>query len=108
MIINKLLFMKKQILDYCFYINVLMIVIFIALMFAVVFGSELIFDIFKNETFINIRMILSIPILILWIYNLIIWSREDKNIGRFLLLFFLNGLYNPFYYKSIIRKGWLK
>lgn len=62
--------------------------------------------VFFDETFIQIRMVLTIPIIVLWINNLIVWSKNDKGIGRFLLLFFLNGLYNPFYYRKIQKNNW--
>jgi hypothetical protein len=41
------------------------------------------------------------------VFTLIAWSKFDKNIGRFLLLFFFIGLYSPFYYLKMVRNNWI-
>jgi len=85
-----------------------MVALVVVTILAALFRFKVFLDyVFFDETFIQIRMVLTIPILILWIYNLIVWSKKDKSIGRFLLLFFLNGLYNPFYFRRILKNNWL-
>lgn len=94
--------MKKNILMACYFINILMVSLVIITILAALFRFKDLLDyVFFDETFLQIRMVLTIPILVLWLNNIIVWSKNDKKIGRFLLLFFLNGLYNPFYYRKI-------
>jgi hypothetical protein len=50
---------------------------------------------------------LSISVIAFGIYNIIIWSKFDKHLGRFFALFFLLGLYTPFYFKKAIKNGWV-
>lgn len=100
--------MKRNLLMACYFINILMVALVVVTILAALFRFKVFLDyVFFDETFIQIRMVLTIPILILWIYNLIVWSKKDKSIGRFLLLFFLNGLYNPFYFRRILKNNWL-
>jgi len=100
--------MNKKLLMICFYANVFMFAVLILIVPAAIFKFTAYLDfVFQNPTFLTIRMILTIPILILWITNLRIWSREDKGIKTFLLLFFLNALYNPFYFRRALKNNWI-
>jgi len=53
------------------------------------------------------RMNVTYFVLIFWIWNIIIWSKRDKKIGRFFALFFLPGLYTLFYYRHVLRNNWV-
>ena len=83
------------------------------LVFCIVFISPIFFKnpdlikFFNSEMIVNIRMLLTIPVIILWIKNLQIWSKKDKNISRFFLLLLLTGFYSPFYFKRILKNNWL-
>jgi len=98
---------KKGLLLFCYYVNLLMIIFFLLIIVAALFKMESFLNyVFFNKTFLSFRFILTIPILVLWINNLIIWSKFDKHIGRFLLLFFLIGVYSPFYFRKILKNNW--
>lgn len=104
---NNKLTIKRKVLLFCFYINLLMIILFFIIIIAALLRMQSFLDyVFFDETFINIRMILTIPIFVLWVNNLIIWSKHDKHIGRFFLLFFLIGIYSPFYFRKILKNKW--
>lgn len=99
--------MKKNLLMACYIINTSMVILVVVTILAALFRLKGFLDyVFFDETFFLVRMVLTLPILILWINNMIVWSRNDKNIMRFLLLFFLNGLYNPLYFKKILKNNW--
>ena len=98
---------KRKVLLFCYYINLFMIILFFIIIIAAFLRMQSFLDyIFFNETFINIRMLLTVPIFVLWVNNIIIWSRHDKHVGRFFLLFFLIGVYSPFYFSKILRNKW--
>jgi cytochrome c biogenesis factor len=100
--------MKKKFLIICYIINLLMIPI--VLLYPVILLNIKRISAFSSLTddyFMNIRLLLTIPVFILWIYCLIIWSKKDKVIYRFLLLLVLNGLYTPFYYYRILKNKWI-
>ena len=59
------------------------------------------------QTFMNWRMYLTIFGLAFLIWNIVIWSKRDKKVGRFLALFFLPGLYTLFYYRIVLKNKWL-
>ncbi len=104
---NNKLIIKRKVLLFCYYINLFMIILFFIIIIAAFLRMQSFLDyIFFNETFINIRMILTVPIFVLWVNNIIIWSRHDKHVGRFFLLFFLIGVYSPFYFRKILRNKW--
>jgi hypothetical protein len=98
----------KPLLNICYYINIFMLihVVFIIMAAFLSYDAFLEFSFF-NQKFIYIRTLLSIPVLILWISSLIIWAKHDKRIGHFFLLFFLMGLYSPFYYRKSKLNGWI-
>jgi len=89
----------KFVLTIGYYLNTLILAHVILIVLATLLRFELFLDFsFFNQTFIFIRTILALPVLVFWIGCFILWSKYDKNIGRLLLLFFLIGLYNPYYY----------
>ena len=99
--------MKKTLLLVCYYINLLLLGLFSFTIIAALFKFQPYLDFFFfNETFMNIRMLLAIPVFVLWINNLVVWPKHVKNIGRFLLLFFLIGIYSPFYFQKILKNNW--
>lgn len=92
---------------FCYYVNLLMIILVVLVIVAALFRFQAYIDFFfGNEIFINVRMLLAIPVFILWINNLIVWSKKDKNLGRFIILFFFIGLYSPFYFQKILKNKW--
>lgn len=99
--------MKKTILTICYYINAALLILVLLLLIAVLFNFNGILDYVLSESFLNMRMLVNIPIIILWIFNMVFWSKHDKNIGRFFLLFFLNAFYNPFYYRRVLKNKWI-
>ncbi len=97
----------KKIIFACFIINVLMVLLLMFVFIAMLLKMNSVLNfIFLDSTFMSIRMILTIPVFILWINNIVVWSKKDKNVGVFFLLFFFNAIYNPFYYRRIVKNGW--
>jgi hypothetical protein len=59
------------------------------------------------ETLMFWRMILTYFVFAFFIWNIVIWTKRDKKVGRFLALFFLPGLYTLFYYRIVLKNKWL-
>ncbi len=95
-------------LKFCFYINLLLIIQVISTFFASLLSiNEYLTFSFYNQSFNIVRSIASAFTFILWIFLLVIWSKRDRQIGRFFLLFFLIGTYTLFYYRIAKKKNWL-
>jgi len=100
---------KLKLLFICYWINILTILLYVIIVIAALLRQQAFLDyVFFNTTFLNIRMFLTIPIIILWVYDMVIWSKHDKHVGRFFLIFFLLGFYSPFYFRRIVKNGWQK
>ncbi len=99
--------MKKNIFKFCYYINLSMYLLYIVAIVATLFNLKEILFFFTNEIFVYVRLFISIPIFVIWVWSLIIWSKFDKSITQFLLNFFLIGLYTPFYCHKIIKNRWI-
>ena len=74
--------MKKKLLMLCYYINILMVLGLIILILSILFKMDSILNYCSTDSFTQIRMILTIPVFILWINNLIVWSKHDKNVRK--------------------------
>ena len=76
--------MKKTLLLVCYYINFLLLGLFSFTIIAALFKFQPYLDfLFFNETFMNIRMLLAIPVFVLSINNLVVWSKHDKILEDF-------------------------
>lgn len=84
-----------------------MYLLYIVAIVATLFNLKEILGFFTNETFVYVRLFISIPIFVIWVWSLIIWSKFDKSITQFLLNFFLIGHYTPFYCHKIIKNRWI-
>jgi len=99
---------KQNLLVSCNYITIVMIPI--SIFFPIIVANLRrisVLEQYTYEQFNLIRSFLIIPIIILWIYCFKIWSKKDKSVKSFLLLFFLNGFYIPFYFHSLRKKKWI-
>jgi len=99
--------MSKIIFKICFYINVIFILLFLYPIFDFFLFSGRNLVRYDDNFILYIRTFMTIPVIALWIKTLIIWGKTDKSILRFFLLFFLIGIYTPFYYykKEMVRKS---
>ncbi len=88
----------------CYIMNVVTIITGVAIL---LMGDEVKSEFLSNPTLLVFRGISLVFLVILWIKCLIVWSKKDKGIGRFLLLFFLHGLYTLFYYPRAIKQNWI-
>jgi hypothetical protein len=92
----------------CYWVNILTLLLYIFIIIAAFLRMhEFLNYVFTDTTFLNFRLILGVPIIILWVYDMVKWSKHDKHIGRFLLIFFLLGIYSPFYFRRILKNNWL-
>lgn len=81
----------------CYLLNALLILQVLSTFFAAILGMDAYLDLsFHNQTFNIIRSVASFFTFVFWIYLLVVWSKNDKHMGRFLLLFFLIGSYTLF------------
>ena len=99
--------MKRILIEICFWINLVVYFLVIVLFIEMIGNTDIISQYFTKGHLSNYRMLLNIPILALWIYNIVVWSKNDKTTLRLILIIFLNGLYNPIYYRMAVRKKWL-
>lgn len=99
--------MKRVLLEICFVINVIYCVGLIPLFIIFLFGNDSIYSFLMSDKGMKVRLFTNLPLLILWIYNFILWSKNDKRLGQFAMLLFLNGFYNPFYYRKAVKNKWI-
>ena len=100
--------MNKKILDILYLGNIVLVLFSISLTIFHFLGYEGLNDFLLSELGVNIRSILSIMVVVLWIYCIYVWSKFDKKPIRLILLIFLSAFYIVFYYKKIIKSGWIK
>ncbi len=79
--------------------------LFMAVAQAIFFSSDSSMD--DMHTFIMYRTYVTFLVLIFLGWNIVIWSKRDKKVIRFLALFFLPGLYTLFYYPKVLKNNWL-
>ena len=99
--------MKNLFLKLCYISNILLIVVTIMLAISHILEIEAIKDLLFSNFGALIRGVLALLSIFLWIYCIFIWTKHDKKIPRLLLIFFLSGIYIIFYFRRIIKKGWL-
>ncbi len=95
--------MKVYIYKILFAINLLALIL--AIFHMILFWYD--FDQSFLDFVLSLRMYSTYFILILWIWNMIIWGKKDKKVIRFVALFFLSGFYNLFYFKIAMKNKWL-
>jgi len=84
-----------------------MFIVVLTLLISIVLGLDAIIGFINSEGFVYFRMILGLFVLILWLFNLYIWSKNDKALVRFFPLFFLIGIYSPFYFIKALKNRWI-
>ena len=98
----------QKLIYLCYWINILALLLYIFIIIAALFQMDSFINyVFYDPTFLNIRLIIGVPILVLWVFDMIKWSKHDKHVGRFFLIFFLIGIYAPFYFRKIVKNNWL-
>lgn len=101
---NKFMKLKKFFFDICYMSTVVTIILALISLY---FNSELMKQLFFSPIFILIRVVFMLLLFVLWIKCIMVWSRRDKKISIFFLLFFLHGFYILYYYRKIINNNWL-
>lgn len=96
-----------KILNILYIGNLILIALSIILPILHLSGIEGIYDLCMSHIGLIIRGILTIMVIIMWIFCIYIWSKFDKNIMRLILIIFLNSIYLIFYYKVIIKNKWI-
>lgn len=98
--------MKKNFILVLYYWNIIVLLIYTVLIIGSIFSREASQILFRNEDVLTIRLLADIPLLIFWIYCIRLWFIKDKQVKRFLLLFFFSVIYTPFYYKLALKNNW--
>ena len=84
-----------------YYFNIIVILVYLVVIFLGYLGPfEDLAKWFNSEQIANFRLLANIPILIFWIKLIVHWSKGEKKVWEFLLLFFLIGWYTVFYYRN--------
>ncbi len=99
--------MKRKFLIFCLIANLTILFVLIINLLSIVLGLESVIELINSKQFINFRMILGLFTLVLWIFNLFLWSKKDKVLKRFIPLFFLIGIYSPFYFIKALNNKWI-
>ena len=97
--------MKKIFFDICYVATLITIISFLASFIFADFklGSYLFF----SAEAIVFRGIAFLLLFILWIKCIVVWAKKDKDILRFLLLFFLQAFYIIYYYPKVRKNNWV-
>ena len=97
--------MKKIFFDICYAATIITIFTFLVSFIIVDFklGNYLFF----NAEAIVFRGIAFLLLFILWVKCIVVWAKKDKDILRFLLLFFLQAFYIIYYYPKIRKRKWV-
>lgn len=97
--------MKRTLFDICYVATIITIITFlVSFVFTdFKFSSYLFF----NSEAIVFRGIAFLFLFILWIKCIFVWAKNDKDILRFLLLFFLQAFYMIYYYPRIRKNNWV-
>ena len=62
-------------------------------------------DFFGQSTWMIVYNILSVPVVVYWLYLLRWWYNHDRDTHRFLGLFFLMGFYSIYYGSKLIKEN---
>ena len=84
-----------------------MLVTYVVMIFLAINSNYFKIFFFQNETVLTIRTLGVIPVLIFTVYCMILWSKKDNYVLNFFLLFFLMGVYTPFYYRKVLKNNWI-
>jgi len=95
----------KRFFDFC-YMTIIITVVTSLILF-VLAKFELFGYLSFNKEVVLFRSLAFLFSFILWIKCLIVWSKKDKSILRFLLLLFLQVFYLVFYYPKARRNKWI-
>jgi hypothetical protein len=99
--------MKKIIFNALFLMSVIYVIYAVILFILQIFNIETIVLFTMSKFHLVFANVFGNAIIVFWIWSMIIWGKKDKNTKRFLLLFFLVGIYALFYYRRIIMNKWL-
>ena|ERR1035437_9301708 len=93
----------------CLLLNIIgILAILIALICYILFHNVSSFNQYYNqEQYIPLKKITSLAILVLFIWNIVIWAKKDKSVGRIIALLFMNWIYSPFYSYRVIKNKWI-
>lgn len=97
---------KRLFFDVCYIATIILVVLTLLLTITNVVDIESIETFLMSDFGTNLRAMLSILVIAIWIYCMYVWSKHDKQINRFFLILFLSGFYILFYYRRILKNGW--
>jgi len=98
-------FMKKIFFDICYAATIITIITFlVSFIFA---DFKLSSYLFYSTEAIVFRGIAFLLLFILWVKCIVIWAKNDKDILRFLLLFFFHAFYLIYYYPRVRKNNWV-
>lgn len=101
--------MRKNLFDkilfFCFYINILFLLLPFFVFILAIIDSEFVFEFLfnsNNDIFVLVnRLIIPIPVLFLWAYNIWFAYKYDRYNKAVFFLIFLSFIYSPYYYYQI-------
>jgi len=97
--------LKRSIFDVCYVATILSLLILVASMFFV--DADNLYPLFYTTPVIIFRGFSLFLLFILLFKSFIVWSKNDRNLKRLLLLVFFHGFYLIYYYPKIVKNNWL-
>lgn len=97
----------KVFFNLCLLLNIAALAAYTIAYSSPLFGFNTILEFFNSESILQIRSLITLFILALGIRCLILWSKNDRKPSTFFVLFFLMGIYSPFYYLKAKKRGWV-
>lgn len=95
---------KKLIYHGLFILNVTALLLAIVNTYLIVGKAYSTDDLYKLTQF---RLYVTLFVLGFLIWNIVIWSKHDRKVSRFLALLFLPGFYTLFYYFKVLNNKWI-
>lgn len=97
--------MKRTLLTSLYYFNIFFIFFSLVLFFAAATTGNR--ELWMGETVLLLRTLGAFLLLVFTIWLMVIWSQNDKRASKFLLLFFLMGIYSVFYFRDVRKNNWV-
>ena len=103
MLVNKT---KKNLFTIAHYYTIVYVLIYFPSIFYKMVDPSFNSALFPPDL-IFVQLLTVVPIIVFWIYCIVIWNRKDKYFPRLLLIIFLQSIYVSFYGFKIKKNNWL-
>lgn len=98
--------MKIKFLNICYAANIALVLIVILLPISYLTQGDVVLGLLNTSLGLTLRGVLLLFAVIMWVYCITIWAKEDRKLLHLFLLLFLSSFYIIYYYYKIINRGW--